>query len=119
MSIIFKRDTISYLNRQLYLPYSEHVQDWDVEMADHERIQEFVDFFNTQTTLTSDQQTAIVALILASYDDLLNVTGHNEKIWADIALILKENISDLHDLLNYWTSDKDDKFRITALLKSL
>ena len=41
-----KKETIAILNKKLSLPYTGTELDWDIEMADFNRINEFIDLYH-------------------------------------------------------------------------
>jgi len=59
--------------RLLLLPTSGKEQDWDIELADAIRLDEFLNVLDHQH-LSDDQKHALMALIIASYDDFLGLT---------------------------------------------
>ncbi|WP_333624732.1 hypothetical protein [Sphingobacterium siyangense] len=44
--MIQKKETIAILNKKLSLPYTGTELDWDIEMADFNRINEFIDLYH-------------------------------------------------------------------------
>ncbi|MHA7831415.1 MAG: hypothetical protein ACX93O_09960 [Flagellimonas sp.] len=111
------------LSKELSLPYTGTEQDWDIEMADSNRIDEFIKFYN-ESNLCDDKKVAVMALILSSYDDLLNENNLEiDKRWNGIRLILKSEKLIFNDLIEYWSlNDKKDiidLFKITPLVRTI
>ncbi|WP_312314137.1 hypothetical protein [Empedobacter brevis] len=45
--MIFKKNIIEKISKQLLLPFSGLEQDWDLEMANTERINDFITFYES------------------------------------------------------------------------
>lgn len=75
-----------FLNFALSLPTTGAEQDWEIEMSNPNRISDFIAFFSETPELSYDQKHALVALILASFEDsywqgnLSGVSGPDLKI---------------------------------------
>ncbi len=69
MIIIGKKET-EYLNELLSLPASGKEQDWDLELADKNRILEFIGVYET-AGLGKKEKRALWALITASLNDAI------------------------------------------------
>lgn len=83
MHILYKED-IDYLNKLLNLPASGDEQDWDIELADPARLSEFLATFRAYD-LTLSVKKAFLALIIASYDQLLQYDPDDDDFyWASI-----------------------------------
>lgn len=125
--IILKREAIEFINKRLLLPFSGFEQDWDIEMADPARVSEFVEFYqkgSESASLSEEEKKALMALIIASYNDLLDSQSISDStLWSQIsALILRE--SDIFGpIISYWSLENDktteDHFKVTPLLRQL
>ena len=121
--MILKKEIIKHLSKELSLPYIGIEQDWDIEMADSNRITEFIKFYK-ESNLCDDKKVAVMALILSSYDDLLN---ENNLVIDDrcneIKSILESERVIFIDLINYWSLsnevEEDNLFRITLLMRNI
>ncbi|MCC8145258.1 MAG: hypothetical protein LIO93_02205, partial [Bacteroidales bacterium] len=106
------------------LPYTGREQDGDLEMADSKRIDEFLSYYTKEKeNLFGEEKTALMALILASYEDYLNENGlTQDKRWERIEnLLISENDLFL-ELLDYWNlaeQKESDSFAITPLVRSI
>lgn len=119
--MIIHQKTILSISNRLNLPVLGIEQDWPLEISNYERISDFIEFFN-KNDLSLPEKYAVVALIISSYEDLLNVRDDNEnKIWNEIVKILNENKNDYLEILNEWASwnelDIDNCFKITPLIR--
>ena len=108
MNYILKQSAIEYLNRLLHLPATGKEQDWDIELADATRLDDFLNVLDHQH-LSDDQKQALMALIIASYDDFLGLGQSAFDPYRErIALHLQKNPLLYEDLLNYWALWGDD-----------
>ncbi|WP_103072004.1 hypothetical protein [Aquimarina sediminis] len=121
--MILKKEAIESINKKLSLPYTGVEQDWDIELADSQRVNEFV-FFYKNTMLSLDEKKALMSLIFASYDDFLNECGIDKnEIWTEIVLLVQSNINLFKELLNYWSLEEETSpenyFKITPLVRDI
>lgn len=121
--MILKKEIIEPLSKELLLPYTGIEQDWDIEMADSNRIDEFIKFYKDRS-LCDNQKVALMSLILSSYDDFLNNNNLEvDKRWNEIKSIIKSERLIFVDLVEYWSLSneivQDNFFRITPLLRKL
>jgi|SRR5690606_3180240 len=121
--MILKKEIIEQLSKELLLPYTGTEQDWDIEMADSNRIDEFIKFYK-DNNLCNDKKEAVMSLVLSSYDDLLNENNLeiNDK-WNEIKSILKSERIIFVDLIDYWSlnneAEEGNLFRITPLMRTI
>jgi hypothetical protein len=115
-------EAIKKLNALLDLPYREGMQDWDIELADPSRIQEFCYVYEREN-LDSNEKQALMALIIASYNNYIEERGNEIFLWNRVAALLRREL-DLHkSTLLYWLCDDNEEviggFAITPLIKAL
>lgn len=121
--MILTKKAIESVSLKLDLPFKGIEQDWEVELADSKRVKEFVSFYKG-LSLSLDEKMALMALILASYDDYLeeNDIGKNE-FWDEIRFLLRSEEELFRELLNYWSLDgeidPENYFKITPLARSI
>lgn len=116
--MILDKYSIEFLSKELNLPYQGDEQDWDLEMANHERLSDFISFYSEKLTLK--QKRALMSLILASFNDLLNEGGMSDDYWNNISSILVSENEIFKDLLLYWGTNRTnlaDNFKISPLLR--
>jgi len=89
------------LNALLGLKEEVGMQDWDIELADPERVQEFCSAYRNQIE-DEDEKFTLMTLIVASYDDYLSASGHNPALWNEISELLKKDMTLHLDTLEYW-----------------
>lgn len=117
--MILRKEIIEQLSKELSLPYMGFEQDWDVELADKNRVDEFISFYN-DNDLSTEMKYATMSIILASYDDFLNDKELDRDYrWYEIEKILKSEKEVFRDLIEYWTIDSEveNAFRITPLIR--
>ena len=120
--VILTAGAIEKLNMLLDLPYMDWMQDWDIQLADSNRIQEFCDTYEREN-LDSNEKQALMALIIASYNNYLEERGNEVFLWNKIAALLRQDF-DLHkSTLLYWMCDDNKEviggFAVTPLIKAL
>ena len=94
------------LTHLLGLPSHEHMQDWELECANSERIEEFLSLYESGS-LTDDDRFAVMALIVFSFDDWLLAEGKNEGIIQRVRQHLSADF-DLHvATIHYWCCDDE------------
>jgi len=120
--VILTAGAIEKLNMLLDLPYMDWMQDWDIQLADSNRIQEFCDTYEREN-LDSNEKQALMALIIASYNNYLEERGNEVFLWNKIAALLRKDF-DLHkSTMLYWSCDDNEEviggFAITPLTRGL
>lgn len=117
--MILRKEIIEQLSKKLSLPYMGIEQDWDVELADKNRVDEFISYYN-ENDLSAEMKYAAMSIILASYDDFLNDKElDSDYRWHEIEKILKSEKEVFSDLIEYWAVDSEieNVFRITPLIR--
>ena len=119
---ILKRESIEVVSQKLSLSVTGAEQDWDIELANSSRIDKFLAVFRQDSSLTIEQKYALMALILASYQDALQEGKPLNDGWNYVKEILK-NDSNYCDLVDYWSlpneKNEDDLFEITPYIRLL
>ncbi|TJZ60058.1 hypothetical protein FAZ15_14330 [Sphingobacterium olei] len=121
--MILKKEALEQLSKELSLPFTGAEQDWDIEMADSQRINDFLEFYHRRDVST-DNKVAVMSLVLASYEDFLNENDlQTDESWDAINLILESEKAIFIDLINYWSLsnefEEENIFRITPLIRSI
>ena len=114
------KEAIAALNQALHLPATGREQDWDIELADPDRVGEFVAYFESHL-LSEGEKHALMALIFGSLEDLSNKEKVPSELWDRVRHLLRAEPGLYTDLLNQWgpRSDDLDSFAISPLLRSL
>jgi hypothetical protein len=98
------RESTAKLTLMLGLSATGREQDWDLELADPSRIDEFVALYQ-QAQLSLTDRAALMALVLASTDDYIAAEGQPPRAWATICRLLAEE-GELHeDTVARWTRE--------------
>ena len=116
------RAAIDRLNLRLQLSPDKYCQDWEIELADSLRVEEFVDIYETES-LDDDERFALMALIVASFEDVLSENPEKQDCWPRISQALHSQF-DLHSYtVSYWAAPgadlKDGCFSITPLMREV
>ena len=116
------REAIEKLSRELKLPEpDEFSQDWQYEVADLTRLEEFAMFY-LNNKLNKNEKFTLMSLILESANDRVQSESLNCKTWEQIAEILTYDIDINEQILEYWACDDDkieDCFYITPLIRKI
>lgn len=121
--MILKKEIVEQLSKELLLPYTGIEQDWDIEMANPNRINDFLNFYQ-KNDLSVNKKIAVMSLILASYEDFLTENSlESDDRWNDVSLILESERVIFVDLINHWSLKEevkeDDLFLITPLMRDI
>lgn len=114
------------LNTELSLNASGEEQDWELELGDDERIEEFIDFYRNRER-NSEIDFALVSLIVASFEDRVigrfsQIDGEYKDIfergdndimkvyvedeiftWKEIKSIIDSNMELFSEIVRYWS----------------
>ena len=119
---MLKRSSIDKLTTLLALPATGQEQDWEVELADENRIGEFLMAYEG-LFLSPDDKLALMALILASVDNYIEAKSRIPEEWERIANILIEERELHQETISYWRCvDEDDPqawFHLTPHVRAL
>jgi hypothetical protein len=114
MHILNKQD-VDYLNELLNLPARGDEQDWDIELADPARLSEFLGTFKAYP-LTLSVKKAFLALIIASYDILLQYDPDDDDFyWTSIKGIMDSEKHEHISLLKYWASEDSNEDNVSPV----
>ena len=103
----------------LEMPH-QHCQDWEIEVANCNRIFEFINYFDNHN-LNDFEKYFLIYVILESYEDYLT-TGKNQEVELKIKKYLKENFELCKDILEEYSCEGqplEDCFLITPLIRSI
>jgi hypothetical protein len=120
--MILTKKAINFLNEELKLPSNGAEQDWSIELSGPMRLNEFISYYiNNSFSLTDETKIALMALILSSFDDLLNEGIKGNEYWKRIEFILTDNKPLFNDILSYWglNGETEDLFLITPFIRKL
>ena len=114
------KKAMAALNQALRLPATGREQDWDIELADPDRVGEFIAYFESHA-LSEGEKHALMALILGSLEDLSNKKEVSTELWDRVERLLRAEPGLYADLVKQWgpKNDDPDGFAISPLLQSL
>lgn len=121
--MILKKEAIEKLSNKLNFRFTGVEQDWSLEFADPERLKEFILFYKEEE-LNQDEKVALMALILSSYDDFLNLKDETQNGFEDEirGMIISDPLNFI-DLVNYWRLDNETNnemlFKITPFVRQI
>ncbi|WP_309385372.1 hypothetical protein [Cerasicoccus frondis] len=111
------RAAINRLNKELGLIEEPWMQDWELECADPNRVDEFLSFYEKKTE-SDDERFTLMALILGSFEDYHGLKESDESTWGRIREIL-ERENELHrtHIDYYQCSDEEEDDCISPITR--
>ena len=101
------------LASKLNLKFDNSTQDWEYEVADKTRLQDFIDEYEKSKT-SDDEMSSLMEIILDSLNDLLVQNGHTAEFKKHLAWVKNRLPKEIHaDSLIYW---KMNSFEISKFL---
>jgi hypothetical protein len=115
-------DSVARLTFMLGLPSHPYMQDWEYECADSNRLREFLDLYEGGG-LSDDDQFALMALVVSSFDDWLGGGNADNIVLHRIRRHLLADFS-LHErTIHYWClldeADLDNVFHVTPFMREI
>jgi len=119
---MLKKTSIDKLTALLALPATGLEQDWEVELADENRVGEFLMAYE-ELGLSPDDKFALMALILASVDHYVAAKSSVPDEWKRITTVLIKERELHQETISYWRCDDDDEpqawFHLTLYIRAL
>lgn len=116
------RAAIAKLSALLRLPNDPGMQDWEIQVADHARLDEFLVAYGLPE-LDEDDRFTLMQLIVASLDDAVSAEPLFEPLWRRAAGLIRRDAHIHATTLAYWARgndrDPDHQFRITPRVRAL
>lgn len=112
------KEAMTFLDQALHLPATGREQDWDIELADANRANEFIRYLGEQS-LSEDVKLALMALIIASLEDLSYQETIPPDLWEKVRKLLREDPPLYADLVQQWSPKDGDDFAISSLIEAL
>lgn len=113
------REAIDKLAHRFNLPNEPNMQDWEWEVADPQRINEFLAAYISEE-LTDNEKFTLMEIILQSFEDL-NEPLESDSRWDKVLTILDQNIALHLNSVYYWsaldTKDQEEQWRVTPFLR--
>jgi hypothetical protein len=114
-------EAIDSLARRFSLPNTPHMQDWEWEVADPERLDEFLSAYSSGD-LSDDERFTIMETILQCFEES-DTDLSSDARWSRLLAQLDEHV-DLHAYtVWYWScleeQDPTDWFRVTPFIRQV
>jgi hypothetical protein len=101
------------------LPYADVMQDWEWEVADCKRFDEFLEAYRTQT-LTDDERFSLMEILVQCAEDTVSRSDENTS-WSAIEPLLLLNSSLHKATIEYWARlysvKSGEFFRVSAKMR--
>ena len=115
------RKAIDSLAKRFNFPNTPEMQDWEWEVADADRIDEFISVYESGQ-LDDDEKFILMETIIQSFEEL-NSPLATEPRWGKILKLIEKNIQ-LHIYSVWYWSDlendnKDEQWRVNPFIKSI
>ena len=114
-------ETIKKISEDLSLPFTGIEQDWEIELADPNRLDEFIKHYKTNYLLI-EEKIVLMSIILASYDEYLEKNNLDvDNHWEEIKKLLNLNYKTFKEILDYWVlynGKIEELFRISPLVRT-
>jgi hypothetical protein len=114
---------IEKFDRILGLPHQPGMQDWEIECADPDRVEEFLRCYDEQAA-NDDERFTLMALILGSFEEYHGTQGPSLPMWRQIKTVLERDLAVHRDHIIYYACPESDVpedwcFPITPLMREL
>jgi hypothetical protein len=114
------RAALVRLTQLLQLRPDPFMQDWDLELADSSRLSEFLDCYE-DGDLDDDSRFLLMAMIIASLDDVADEVSELGSHWPRAELFLRRDGALHASTLSSWAcgneSDPDHQFALTPRIR--
>jgi hypothetical protein len=112
---------IASLAARFDLPNESYMQDWEWEVAEPERIDEYITVYNSGE-LNDDERFTLMEMIVQAFEDIGD-SLNNDSRWVDILRLLEQNI-ELHAYSVWYWSDLenelgDEIWHVTPFLRKI
>lgn len=120
------REAMDKFNRLLNLHEDKYMQDWDIELADSNRVNEFLECYQNHAKTNAEKLT-LMSLIIASFNDYF-WENKDLTMWEKIKALLVADKKLFEPIFDYWSVWDDDKipdpdpehhFIITPLMREI
>lgn len=114
---------ITSLIKKLNLPKrSKYSQDWEYEIADSERVDEFITYYQNNLS-DEDEKFTLMLIIIESCNDAISENNLENKTWEKVKKSLMEDYYIHKQTIDYWCSEEEkdieDCFAITPLIREI
>ncbi|MDH0031949.1 MULTISPECIES: hypothetical protein [unclassified Acinetobacter] len=113
------KEAIAALSKRLNLPYHNNMQDWEYEVADATRIDEFLeDYLHNQTL--DEEKFVLMEILLESFTEIGDLD--NDSRWAIVLLLLEKNINIHAHTICYWSNGDElleNSWNVTPFVRKI
>ena len=115
------RKAIDSLAKRFKLPNTIEMQDWEWEVADSDRIDEFISAYESGQ-LDDDEKFTLMEIIIQSFEELESSLSIEPRWWKILNII--ENNIELHIYSVWYWSDlendnEDDQWKVNPFIRSI
>lgn len=118
MPYFLDQKAINSLDKKLGHTPSGSEQDWELELSDPTRIDEYITLYN-QGNLTISERRALIALLLSALDAIFEIALPPEQVLDETRKIICRDHSIYADILEDWVADELDDFDVSPYLRSI
>lgn len=115
------KEAIDKLAAELKLPNHDGMQDWEWEVADSEKINEFLEVYSLDS-INDDERFVLLEMLLQSFEDS-SIDLTNDKRWKDLLELIKNYFSIHSYTVWYWccfeTHEKEQWWRISEYMRKI
>lgn len=116
------RQAMDKFNQLLNLHEDKYMQDWEIELADDTRLDEFLECYHSHAK-TNEEKFTLMSLIIASFDDYY-WEDESSIMWGKIKPLLLVDRDLFKPLIEYWCAwDGGDNpeyyFNISPLMREI
>jgi hypothetical protein len=115
------KSAIDKLAEMFSLPNTPYMQDWEWEVADANRIEEFIKVYKN-SSLTDDEKFTLMEIIIQSFEDT-KTELHTNSLWQTTLNLLKKNYKLHAYTVWYWSSFENgsinDAWRVAPFMREL
>ena len=100
---------------------NSHSQDWEYEVADSNRIGDFLEFY-ISNELNMAEKRILIKLLLESYNDYVEKKGFNSDYARKIKTILEKEKRLFEDIIQEWSCQEENlenSFYITPIIREI
>jgi len=110
------RDPLQVVANLLKLEIRGDEQDWEVELADHRRLSEFMEVYES-ANLSEQEKFILMGIILGSAERFLEEQRGEVTVVEHLRTLLKQEAFRFPELIDYWKND--DEFLLSSYLQDI
>ena len=115
------RAAIDKLAATFSLPNTPDMQDWEWEVADPDRVEEFLNEYKNDKN-TDDEKFVLLEMLLQSFEESELDLNKNEK-WKELLKLIQSNFKIHEYTIWYWSvfdaESKEKQWRVTPFMREL